>query len=1303
MNRATRTVLASASVLIIAACSGAPESGADTWDPGIVNGHDARGTVRPDPGPDPDPDTGSQSPGPGPSSDPGAPDRGAGADLGDTTPDPGTCTEEEQPPAEPNGKDDDCDGLTDEEVCSCGDGVCKPACGESLEACPCDCATCGDGACSPCGESPTTCPEDCCKAPSGSSGCGDGFCFGFGCGEDPTTCPEDCGTACGNGDCDRGESPLSCPDDCKTQVCGNGVCEPTDNGPDECPKDCAEFCGDCECGANETFLECPIDCGHCGDGVCSACPALHEDTSTCSEDCCLPGVEGCDEADDCEGAGEPCDDPPGGPCFEGVLVCDGPEATRCADGEPKGSDTICTPFACEDGVLTLPSLCDGEGRCESYGELSCGGYACLTELRCRSSCAEDEHCAEGLVCDDGSCAPEEEACANECPAPGARQCAGEGFATCGDHDQDSCLEWSEPEPCGENELCVEGGCMIVCMNECEAPGARQCSGDAVQTCDDHDSDGCVEWGPPDPCGVHEICTQGSCHPSCTSECAMAGARRCSGNGFQTCADFDEDGCLEWSTPETCGAGEVCSGGHCASTCTNECSVVGAKRCEMDAVVTCADYDEDGCLEWGTPVPCGEELVCVAGGHCASACTNECTVVGATQCNGGGVQTCGDDDDDGCLEWSAAVPCDDGDMCTAGDACSDGACRLGRRNSCDDHDPCTDALCDEATGCEHVPRIDVGCYLPCPVFGPTLAGPAGPFFCRGELRRVQAVGDKVYVAAGAGGLQILQHSGATLEGIGWLDTPSEARDVFVQGARAYVALEEHGLLVADVSTPSSPQTHGLADLPVTGRAVAAGERAFVTDALDQLWTYTVADPAQPTEMAPYPLPEPGLDLALDGDRLYVALGTSGLGVFDVSNTEAAPALVGTVQGGPVQSTVAVHAIGSDAYMADAVNQGLVVTDTTNVPGSTSSSLSPLGGVPNSVFATAEYSYLTEAEGKLHTRNNSDNARASVYLAAQLSDVWVEGFNAYVATSGAGVKVVDVRDPGKPKESLSLGLVGSAEAVATQGTRLYVADGMDGLRILDGADADNVTLLGSVVLEGEAVDLDVDGDFAYVAMALFGLDIVDATDPGSPALVGHFEIDEAEPAVRVLNGIAYVASGDLLVVDVSDPTQPRGVGHWPLSGAGAVDVKGDFAYVGTDDVKIIDVSDPTNPGESDGLPLDGFVTDLQVVGDYLFAATTSGLLCSFVLTDPASPTELQCLTVADSASCLQVHGEHAYVCATDEAGSGELAVARVVNRSAMSALSPVPMPGDGLTGVAVVGSRIWVAAGELGLLGVDPVCE
>ena len=223
--------------------------------------------------------------------------------LGTRTCDGAIWSDCNAPPAAadyPNGIDDDCDGVTDDITCTCGDGVCDPGCDETLDACPCDCAVDGDGVCSPCGESPATTPFDCCRGPGGASGCGDGYCLGNGCGENPDSCPTDCATPCGDGVCQPGENPFNCAEDCLHKVCGNGICEGPDGGPEACPQDCAAFCGDCECEPerDEVLFNCPIDCGFCGDGVCSACAILNEDATTCPSDCCEPTREICNGLDD---------------------------------------------------------------------------------------------------------------------------------------------------------------------------------------------------------------------------------------------------------------------------------------------------------------------------------------------------------------------------------------------------------------------------------------------------------------------------------------------------------------------------------------------------------------------------------------------------------------------------------------------------------------------------------------------------------------------------------------------------------------------------------------------------------------------------------------------------------------------------------------------------------------------------------------------------------------------------------------------------------------------------------------------
>jgi hypothetical protein len=49
-------------------------------------------------------------------------------------------------------------------------------------------------------------------------------------------------------------------------------------------------------------------------------------------------------------------------------------------------------------------------------------------------------------------------CAAECESEGESMCTGSAIATCGDHDEDDCLEWGEEAPCPGGESCVDGEC-----------------------------------------------------------------------------------------------------------------------------------------------------------------------------------------------------------------------------------------------------------------------------------------------------------------------------------------------------------------------------------------------------------------------------------------------------------------------------------------------------------------------------------------------------------------------------------------------------------------------------------------------------------------------------------------------------------------------------------------------------------------------------------------------------------------------------------------------------------------------------
>ena len=384
----------------------------------------------------------------------------------------------------------------------------------------------------------------------------------------------------------------------------------------------------------------------------------------------------------------PCTDECAG---EGTAECSGEGFRLCLDrdddgcyewGEviPCGLGQACASGGCVSTCGSQPCTVAGARHClDGTTTEECGdfdGNGCL-EWGAASACGQ------GLICSNGFCAT---SCSNACTTVNARKCEGNSVVTCGDANGDGCLEWAGASPCG-SDVCVGGFCQSSCSNECTTPNARKCDGNGYTTCADANGDGCLEWGTVVACSPEQSCSSGFCASTCSNECTSAGAKKCDGNAVSTCGDADGNGCLEWGSAVPCDPGLVCSSGTCAAVCVSECSVAGARKCtEAGAVVNCEDSDGQGCLKWGTPAACEVPLVCSLG-TCALGCVDECAGKGLKQCAEGAAtkyQVCDEWDSDGCLEWGTPVACADGLVCSGAQCVT----------SCDDECP-TDGLksCD----------------------------------------------------------------------------------------------------------------------------------------------------------------------------------------------------------------------------------------------------------------------------------------------------------------------------------------------------------------------------------------------------------------------------------------------------------------------------------------------------------------------------------------------------------------------------------------------------------------------------------
>lgn len=94
------------------------------------------------------------------------------------------------------------------------------------------------------------------------------------------------------------------------------------------------------------------------------------------------------------------------------------------------------------------------------------------------------------------------------------------------------------------------------------------------------------------------------------------------------------------------------------------------------------------------------------------------------------------------------------------------------------------------------------------------------------------------------------------------------------------LQRFGILVIyDASDPASPTFMGAVDTPGQGRAVEArGDTVFVADGTSGLGIYDVSDRTDPSEIARFPLAGDAVDNAAADGFVYVAAGEGGLYLF-----------------------------------------------------------------------------------------------------------------------------------------------------------------------------------------------------------------------------------------------------------------------------------------------------------------------------------------------------------------------------------------------------------------------------------------
>lgn len=163
--------------------------------------------------------------------------------------------------------------------------------------------------------------------------------------------------------------------------------------------------------------------------------------------------------------------------------------------------------------------------------------------------------------------------------------------------------------------CKEGSCELagdfLSSGDCQTATAKACyqTTNCGGKCDIvPPPDGCVKDS--DCPAGYPSCINGKCvagePPACQDECASLQTKCFDNFNYYKCGDYNKDGCMEWASPVYCGEGNKCGNGKCAPA-PGECQCsewqgteCGASGCPQDQVAktrTC------------TPAACDIEKTC----------------------------------------------------------------------------------------------------------------------------------------------------------------------------------------------------------------------------------------------------------------------------------------------------------------------------------------------------------------------------------------------------------------------------------------------------------------------------------------------------------------------------------------------------------------------------------------------------------------------------------------------------------------------------------------------------------------------
>ncbi len=532
-------------------------------------------------------------------------------------------------------------------------------------------------------------------------------------------------------------------------------------------------------------------------------------------------------------------------------------------------------------------------------------------------------------------------------------------------------------------------------------------------------------------------------------------------------------------------------------------------------------------------------------------------------------------------------------------------------------------------------------------------------------------------------------------IGEYEFDAEPWAITVHNDIAYVACSTNGLLILDVSDPTSPEllcnySTGIVD-QYCFDVLVEGNYAFIAGRAIDLIVLAISDPANPVEVAQLDTPGDAYDMVLENGILYLPSYGYGMQILDVSDPTS-PQLLSMYHS---QSDTPCRISLSDQYLY--LVSSWLEAEVIDVSDVTSPEFVGVfgWGDPAPFADIAASGGIVCATGYFYgvrifdASDPADVEEVGFYdVASECNNLYLEDGLLILATQFNGLIFADVSDPTNPQTINMIDMRGAAEDVFIGDGKAYVVANGFGLQVFGVEDYENHDIVGKINTRYNATDVIVTGDVAYIALDDYGICSVDVSDPVNPSVLEleHYtrctDLIEKDGiiyittigSVRLIDGVdphdlhafsicytpghaldmdfsgnyIFVADGEegLQVVDVGDIEEPAIIGSCDTpDSARCIEVSNGYAYIAdhSSGLQIVDVGDPENPLLIGSCDTPGTAQSLAVWANAAYVADGNGGLQIIDVSDPENPALRSTISNHETSdiACCYNKGDRLYV--------------------------------------------------------------